>query len=577
MSINLGSAYGKIEVDSSGVTKGVKNAQDSMNSLKSKSAELGLALQNLGKTMTVAVSIPLALMAKDAIMAASAYEESLNKVKVVFEKNSDAIISWSENASKNLKMTKQEALEAAATFGNLFDTIGLTADKNAEMSMSLVQLAADMASLHNISPEEALMKLRSGLVGEVEPLRTVGVLLNETAVKAKAMEMGLANSNGELSEAAKVQARYALILEQTVNAQGDLARTSGSFANQLRGLKSNWGDFLKIVGDQLLPIVTKLLTKLNEFLEWFNNAPPYVQKMIIAIGVLLFVIGPLLFVVGKLLPLAFSGATKSFSPFSGGIFSLIGTIVKWIGVAAMIVRVLGFLGISTGAVGTFILGLQSAIAGVGVSLLSILGPILLIIGALALLYWAFSTNFMGIRTTAQQLWVVLKYYFAQGWQALLQVSQQRAMQLLGWMRTLATRLRDTFRSINWQEVGRYIMLGLANGMLGGLPLIINAATKAAQTVLATLKKTLDSHSPSRKTAIEGLNAAKGFTGGLDAGMNESQLMRTFSRPIQAAAQSTNQTVQMNFANGVTVRQVQQMLQLNNDQLIRKLNVALGGA
>jgi len=59
MSINLGSAYGKIEVDSSGVTKGVKNAQDSMNSLKSKSAELGLALQNLGKTMTVAVSIPL--------------------------------------------------------------------------------------------------------------------------------------------------------------------------------------------------------------------------------------------------------------------------------------------------------------------------------------------------------------------------------------------------------------------------------------------------------------------------------------------------------------------------------------
>ena len=102
------------------------------------------------------------------------------------------------------------------------------------MSTGLVQLAADLASFNNLNPEEVFLKLQSGIVGEVEPMRALGVNLSAAAVNAKALQMGLVNANGELTEQAKIMARYALIMEQTGNAQGDFARTSDGLANSTR-------------------------------------------------------------------------------------------------------------------------------------------------------------------------------------------------------------------------------------------------------------------------------------------------------------------------------------------------------
>lgn len=575
MAIQLGSAYGKVEIDSSGVTKGLKNAETSMNSLSEKAKRMGATMQSVGKAMTLAFSVPIALMAKDAVMAASSYEESLNKVNVVFQKNGAEIKKWSEDAAKKLGMTQQQVLEASATFGNLFDTIGLGEEENAKMSMSLVQLATDLASLHNISPEEALMKLRSGLVGEVEPLRTVGVLLNETAVKAKALEMGLMGSNGELSEAAKVQARYALILEQTTNAQGDFARTSGSLANQLRTLKANWGDTLRILGDQLLPIVTKVLIKLNEFLEWFNNAPPQMQKLVGAILLLVFVAGPLLVVFGKLLPLVFAGATKSLNPFSGGIFGLIATILKWISVAAIAVKVLTFFGVATGPVGAAIVGLQAAIAGVGVSIMSVLGPILLIVGAVALLYWAFSTNFMGITDTAKQLWFVLGYYFAEGWKMLVNSVQNGATMVLNWFKTLGQKIMTTIRAVNWQQIGKYLLMGIANGMTMGIPLIVAAAIKAAKAALDAIKRTLGIKSPSTEFMKLGAFSGKGFQMGLEKMMDPATIAKTMAKPSNSFVSSSQNSYTMQFSNGLTLKDVDRLMEQKLGSFTRQLNKAVG--
>ena len=98
---------------------------------------------------------------------------------------------------------------------------------------------------------DALEKLRSGLVGEAEPLRVLGVNINEATTKAKAFELGLVGANGVVSEAAKVQARYALILEQTVTAQGDFARTADGVANTQRTLTAEWENAQVVIGQAL--------------------------------------------------------------------------------------------------------------------------------------------------------------------------------------------------------------------------------------------------------------------------------------------------------------------------------------
>lgn len=170
----------------------------------------------------------------DSIRAASDMNETVSKGRVVFGESAGAIERWGRTAAQTMGMSTQQALAAAAGFGEFFQGAGQSADAASRMSMRLVQLAADLASFDNLDPADVLAKLKSGLSGEAEPLRAVGVFLNEAAVQSKAAEMGLGNLNGELTDGEKILARYQLILEQTTKAQGDFARTADQNANSHR-------------------------------------------------------------------------------------------------------------------------------------------------------------------------------------------------------------------------------------------------------------------------------------------------------------------------------------------------------
>ena len=229
---------------------------------------------SLGKVAVAAAGAFVAFRALEKIKdfvgggieMASALNETINKTKVVFEESSGAILEWSRNSVTAMGQTRNEALSAAASYGNLFTTMGLSEQAAGDMSMRLVELASDLASFHNIATSDALDKLRSGLVGEAEPMRQLGVLLNETAVKAKAAQMGFAAVDGQLSESAKVQARYALILEQTTKAQGDFARTSGDQANAARIAGAAWEEIQTALGQRLLPVVRDVTVALAKTL-----------------------------------------------------------------------------------------------------------------------------------------------------------------------------------------------------------------------------------------------------------------------------------------------------------------------
>jgi hypothetical protein len=201
-----------------------------------------------------------------AIDAASDLNESLSKTNVAFGDSADEILAWSKTSANAFGQSRQQALEAASSFGLLFSSMGVTREESARMSRSLVELASDIASINNLSPEEALEKLRSGLVGETEPLRTVGVLLSAVTVEAKALELGLADTAAQLTEQDKVMARYQLILDQTALSQGDFARTSDQLANSQRILAAQVEDSSARFGQALLPIQLAFTKGLSELI-----------------------------------------------------------------------------------------------------------------------------------------------------------------------------------------------------------------------------------------------------------------------------------------------------------------------
>jgi len=213
----------------------------------------------------------------DSISAASDVEESISKVGVVFGDFSDDIEEFASTAPQALGLANSAALEFSGTFGNLFVALGLSQQAAADLAPEIVQLGADLASFNNIEVTDALDKLRAGLVGEAEPLRVLGVNLNAAAVEAKALELGLQDSTGAIDDAAKVQARYALILEQTATAQGDFARTADSIANRQRSLTAEFENLQAAVGEALLPAFEALLDAGPSVLELIRALVPVVE------------------------------------------------------------------------------------------------------------------------------------------------------------------------------------------------------------------------------------------------------------------------------------------------------------
>jgi hypothetical protein len=190
-----------------------------------------------------------------AAQAASDLAESSSKAAVVFGTATDQVAEFGRTSATSIGLSEQKALEATGTFGNLFVALGTTKQQAADLAPEVVALGADLASFNNLEVDETLEKIRSGLVGEVEPLRSLGVSFNAAQVDAKAMELGLADANGEISEGAKLQARWALILEQTGTAQGDFARTSEGLANQQRILSAEVQNAQATIGQALLPVL----------------------------------------------------------------------------------------------------------------------------------------------------------------------------------------------------------------------------------------------------------------------------------------------------------------------------------
>ncbi len=210
---------------------------------------------------------------------ASDLGESMNKSTVIFDEASASVEAFADSASK-IGLSKRAALDAASGFGTLFVGVGKSEREAAEFSTTLTGLAADLASFNNTSVDDAVLALGAGLRGEAEPLRRFGVLLDEATLKQKALELGLiSTTTGPLSQAVKVQASYAAILEQTTKQQGDFGRTSDSLANQQRKLSAEWENLQAQLGTGVLPLLTQVTGSLSGVLQTVTGLPDPVKKV----------------------------------------------------------------------------------------------------------------------------------------------------------------------------------------------------------------------------------------------------------------------------------------------------------
>jgi hypothetical protein len=196
----------------------------------------------------------------EAIGAASDLGETVSKVGVIFGREfGPQLEEWAEGAAQAFGMSKQQALDAAATFATFGKSAGLAGDDLVGFSTELVALASDLASFHNAEPQEVIDALGAALRGEAEPMRRFGVLLDDATLRNRAFEMGIiSTTKNALTPQQKVLAAQAEILIQTSDAQGDFARTSDGLANQQRILSAELANVTAEIGQMLLPVMVEL-------------------------------------------------------------------------------------------------------------------------------------------------------------------------------------------------------------------------------------------------------------------------------------------------------------------------------
>ena len=215
----------------------------------------------------------LAKWGKAAIESASDLAEVQNVVDVTFGEGKTKIESWSKSAGKAFGLTETQAKKYASTLGAMMKSQGIADNEIVQMSTDLSGLAADMASFYNLDFDTAFEKIRSGISGETEPLKQLGINMSAANLEAFRLEKGITTAYSAMSQGEQTALRYEYIMKATADAQGDFARTSDGFANSSRRI-ATYMDTITTKGGQLaLPVVESLTGALASFLEKLTAEP----------------------------------------------------------------------------------------------------------------------------------------------------------------------------------------------------------------------------------------------------------------------------------------------------------------
>lgn len=590
----LANAIVKLIADTAGFDADMQAAISKSTKTGKEFQKVGGQMQSMGAGMTVGVTAPILAAGYAATQSASDFEETMSKNNVVFGESANAILEWGRDSATAMGMSNQEAIGAAATFGNLFTSMGMGQNKAATMSTGLVGLGSDLASFNNMDPNVVLDKLQSGLTGETQGLKELGINIDQSMLQQKAMNMGLLTldtsnqkyidtladykaaeeeaqkalrEHGDQSTeyldavaksdeaftayedamtaayspmdaAAKAQATYALILEQTTNAQGDFARTSDGLANQQRVAQASFKDLAVTLGQELLPIGLQIVQFLNDLLTKFQQLSPEQRKAIVIFAGIAAAIGPILVVVGTIVS-AIGTLMPVFTAIGGAIAAV--TAPVW-GIAAAVIAVVVLIAVAwTQNWG----GIQEKTAAVWEWLKTAAGVVMqffqdLFAGKLGWLSELWATTWNSVVAVFDWIVAQFKLYFELisavfngDWRKVGEILRQMWDNTFNMLKTLfenglknlLTLLIDFpkavfkfFSEIDWSNLGKNILLGIIGGLRASIGAVLETAQAIGKAIVDVFEGFFDMHSPSQVMKMRvGYQLTAGIAEGLSAG------------------------------------------------------------
>lgn len=258
------------------IGSGIKTIIGWFQRLGNGSSGLKTASFNLGALFKTAVGFKaiqgIIDFGRSAVNLGSQITEVENVVDVAFGSMSDKAYQFASTAKEQFGLSELAAKQYSGTMMAMMKSSGVAQDAASKMSISLAGLAGDIASFYNIDTDTAFQKIRAGISGEIEPLRQLGINLSVANMEAYALSRGITTSYNAMSQAEKVALRYNYLMSATGDVQGDFARTSGTWANQVRLLTLNFQSLSAVIGQGLIAGILPAIQALNALMSKLMQA-----------------------------------------------------------------------------------------------------------------------------------------------------------------------------------------------------------------------------------------------------------------------------------------------------------------
>lgn len=266
------------------VEKLKKQTTTAASHVERQTAKMKKSFGGLGKVVASVLGVgAIVAFAKSCIDLGSDLAEVQNVVDVSFGKMSGAVDAFAKNAIMQFGLSELTAKKYMGTYGAMAKAFGVTGEAGYQMSAAITGLTGDVASFYNLSTDEAYTKLKSIFTGETESLKDLGVVMTQTALDQYALNNGFGKTTAKMTEQEKVMLRYQFVMSSLADASGDFARTSQSWANQVRVLSLQFESLKATIGQGLINAFTPVIRVINTILAKLQTLAAYFKAFTVAL------------------------------------------------------------------------------------------------------------------------------------------------------------------------------------------------------------------------------------------------------------------------------------------------------
>lgn len=266
------------------VEKLKKQTTTAANHVERQTAKMKKSFGGLGKVVASVLGVgAIVAFGKSCIKLGSDLAEVQNVVDVTFGRMSGAVNAFSKSAITQFGLSELTAKKYMGTYGAMAKSFGIVEEAGYQMSAAITGLTGDVASFYNLSTDEAYTKLKSIFTGETESLKELGVVMTQTALDQYALNNGFGKTTAKMTEQEKVMLRYQFVMSSLADASGDFARTSTSWANQVRVLSLQFESLKATIGQGLINAFTPVIRVINTLLAKLQTLAAYFKAFTVAL------------------------------------------------------------------------------------------------------------------------------------------------------------------------------------------------------------------------------------------------------------------------------------------------------